>query len=133
MPEIRLDLFQLFDPKELGKYFTAAEMHRLDATEGRGEVSYDAHFRVWRGDADGGELKDYTVEVNEGEVVLDIIHRLQATQAGDLAVRWNCKAGKCGSCSAEINGRPRLMCMTRMSTFTPRARPSPSRRCGPSP
>ena len=54
---------------------------------------------------------------NDGEVVLDIIHRLQATQAPDLAVRWNCKAGKCGSCSAEINGRPRLLCMTRMSVF----------------
>ena len=81
-------------------------------------MSYDAHFRVWRGDADGGDLVDYTVEVNEGEVVLDIIHRLQATQSGDLAVRWNCKAGKCGSCSAEINGMPRLLCMTRMSTFT---------------
>jgi len=80
-------------------------------------VSRDAKFRVWRGDADGGGLQDYTVEVNEGEVVLDIIHRLQATQAGDLAVRWNCKAGKCGSCSAEINGKPRLMCMTRMDTF----------------
>ena len=80
-------------------------------------MSYNAHFRVWRGNADGGELQDFTVEVNEGEVVLDIIHRLQATQAGDLAVRWNCKAGKCGSCSAEINGRPRLMCMTRMSVF----------------
>ena len=79
----------------------------------------DAHFRVWRGDAAGGDLQDYTVEVNEGEVVLDIIHRLQATQAPDLAVRWNCKAGKCGSCSAEVNGRPRLMCMTRMSTFDP--------------
>jgi succinate dehydrogenase / fumarate reductase, iron-sulfur subunit len=82
-------------------------------------VSHDAHFRVWRGDADKGDLVDFTVEVNEGEVVLDVIHRLQATKAGDLAVRWNCKAGKCGSCSAEINGRPRLMCMTRMSTFTP--------------
>ena len=80
-------------------------------------MSYDATFRVWRGDAAGGDLQDFTVEVNEGEVVLDVIHRLQATQAGDLAVRWNCKAGKCGSCSAEINGRPRLMCMTRMSTF----------------
>ena len=78
---------------------------------------YDAKLRVWRGDSDGGELKDYTVEVNDGEVVLDIVHRLQATQTGDLAVRWNCKAGKCGSCSAEINGRPRLLCMTRMSTF----------------
>ena len=75
------------------------------------------HFRVWRGDDAGGELEDFTVEVNEGEVVLDIIHRLQATQAADLAVRWNCKAGKCGSCSAEINGRPRLLCMTRMSTL----------------
>ncbi|MGV9297245.1 succinate dehydrogenase/fumarate reductase iron-sulfur subunit [Amycolatopsis sp. NPDC003676] len=81
-------------------------------------MSYQAKFRVWRGDATGGDLQDFTVEVNEGEVVLDIIHRLQATQAADLAVRWNCKAGKCGSCSAEINGRPRLLCMTRMSTFT---------------
>lgn len=80
-------------------------------------MGYDANFRVWRGDAAGGDLRDYTVEVNEGEVVLDIIHRIQATQSPDLAVRWNCKAGKCGSCSAEINGRPKLMCMTRMSTF----------------
>ena len=78
-------------------------------------MSRDAKFRVWRGDAAGGSLQDYTVEVNEGEVVLDIIHRLQATQAGDLAVRWNCKAGKCGSCSAEINGHPKLMCMTRLN------------------
>ena len=82
-------------------------------------MSYQAQFRVWRGDSAGGGLRDYTVEVNEGEVVLDIVHRLQATQAPDLAVRWNCKAGKCGSCSAEINGRPRLMCMTRMSVLPP--------------
>jgi succinate dehydrogenase / fumarate reductase, iron-sulfur subunit len=75
------------------------------------------HFRVWRGDDTGGQLEDFQVEVNDGEVVLDIIHRLQATQASDLAVRWNCKAGKCGSCSMEINGKPRLGCMTRMSTF----------------
>ena len=80
-------------------------------------MTYSAKFRVWRGDADAGDLQDYEVDVNEGEVVLDIIHRLQGTQAPDLAVRWNCKAGKCGSCSAEINGRPRLLCMTRMSTF----------------
>ena len=77
------------------------------------------HFRIWRGDGDGGALADFDVEVNEGEVVLDVIHRLQATQAPDLAVRWNCKAGKCGSCSMEINGKPRLGCMTRMSTFDP--------------
>jgi succinate dehydrogenase / fumarate reductase, iron-sulfur subunit len=75
------------------------------------------HFKVWRGDQAGGGLQDFQVEVNEGEVVLDIIHRLQAEQAPDLAVRWNCKAGKCGSCSMEINGKPGLGCMTRMSTF----------------
>src|SRR5512138_2264113 len=80
-------------------------------------MSYLAKFRVWRGDSGEGSLQDFEVEVNEGEVVLDVIHRLQATQTPDLAVRWNCKAGKCGSCSAEVNGRPRLMCMTRMSTF----------------
>jgi succinate dehydrogenase iron-sulfur subunit len=75
-------------------------------------MGYKAALRVWRGDAGAGELADYQVEVNEGEVVLDVLHRLQATQASDLAIRWNCKAGKCGSCSMEINGRPRLACMT---------------------
>src|ERR1700759_147098 len=72
-------------------------------------------FRIWRGDANGGKLVDYTTEITEGLVVLDVIHKIQATQANDLACRWNCKAGKCGSCSAEINGIPRLMCMTRLS------------------
>ena len=80
-------------------------------------MSYMAKFRLWRGPDGTGELKDYDVQVQEGEVVLDVIHRIQAEQATDLAVRWNCKAGKCGSCSVEVNGRPRLMCMTRMNTF----------------
>src|ERR1700748_1776844 len=82
-------------------------------------MAYKAALRVWRGYAGTGDLADYQVEVNEGEVVLDVLHRLQATQAGDLAIRWNCKAGKGGSCSMEINGRPRLACMTRMSVFAP--------------
>jgi succinate dehydrogenase / fumarate reductase iron-sulfur subunit len=76
-------------------------------------------MRLWRGDADGGEFTEYTLPAQEGEVVLDVIHRVQATQAPDLACRWNCKAGKCGSCSAEINGRPALMCMTRMEDLPP--------------
>lgn len=62
--------------------------------------------RVWRGEGGRGALEDYEVEVSEGEVVLDVVHRLQATRCPDLSVRWNCKAGKCGSCSAEINGFP---------------------------
>ncbi len=74
-----------------------------------------ATFRIWRGDAKGGAFKDYATEVSEGMVVLDAVHNIQAEQANDLAVRWNCKAGKCGSCSAEVNGNPRLMCMTRLS------------------
>ncbi len=73
-------------------------------------------MRVFRGDKAGGDFVDYTVEVEEGNVVLDVIHKIQAEAANDMAVRWNCKAGKCGSCSAEVNGKPKLMCMTRMSS-----------------
>jgi succinate dehydrogenase / fumarate reductase iron-sulfur subunit len=75
----------------------------------------NATFRIWRGDASGGAPRDYTTQVSEGMVVLDAVHQVQAESAPDLAVRWNCKAGKCGSCSAEVNGHPRLMCMTRLS------------------
>jgi len=74
-------------------------------------------FRIWRGDRDGGEFVDYSVEVDHGMVVLDAVHRIQAHQANDLAVRWNCKAGKCGSCSCEINGKPKLSCMTRLGDY----------------
>ncbi len=73
-----------------------------------------ATFRIWRGDAKAGKFEDYATEVGEGMVVLDAVHQIQAEAANDLAVRWNCKAGKCGSCSAEVNGMPRLMCMTRL-------------------
>ena len=74
-------------------------------------------FRIWRGNASGGGFREYTAEISEGMVVLDAVHQIQAAHANDLAVRWNCKAGKCGSCSAEINGHPRLMCMTRMNAL----------------
>ncbi|MHB8428931.1 MAG: succinate dehydrogenase/fumarate reductase iron-sulfur subunit [Acidimicrobiales bacterium] len=83
----------------------------------RAEVSGEVTMRVWRGDDGGGEFADYVLPAQEGEVVLDVVHRIQATQAPDLACRWNCKAGKCGSCSAEINGVPSLMCMTRMDSL----------------
>jgi succinate dehydrogenase / fumarate reductase iron-sulfur subunit len=104
-------------PTEAAEAKAADAKSEQPAPEPAAAAGGTREFRIWRGDADGGEITGYEVEVNEGEVVLDIVHRLQATQAPDLAVRWNCKAGKCGSCSAEINGRPRLMCMTRMSTL----------------
>jgi succinate dehydrogenase / fumarate reductase iron-sulfur subunit len=74
-----------------------------------------ATFRIWRGDPSRGEWRDYPLDVGEGMVVLDAVHQIQAEQAPDLAVRWNCKAGRCGSCSAEVNGMPKLMCMTRLA------------------
>ena len=74
-----------------------------------------ATFRIWRGDSTGGQAVDYTTEISEGMVVLDAVLKIQAEHANDLAVRWNCKAGKCGSCSAEVNGMPKLMCMTRLN------------------
>lgn len=75
-----------------------------------------AIFKISRGVGDEATtMEDFSIEVTEGMVVLDAVHQIQAESASDLAVRWNCKAGKCGSCSAEINGKPRLMCMTRLS------------------
>jgi succinate dehydrogenase / fumarate reductase iron-sulfur subunit len=74
-----------------------------------------ATFDIWRGDKQSGEFQPYETDVSEGMVVLDAVHQIQSESANDLAVRWNCKAGKCGSCSAEVNGKPKLMCMTRLS------------------
>jgi succinate dehydrogenase / fumarate reductase, iron-sulfur subunit len=74
-------------------------------------------FKIWRGDTNGGNFVEYKTEITEGLVVLDVVHKIQKDQANDLACRWNCKAGKCGSCSAEVNGIPKLMCMTRMDTL----------------
>ena len=77
----------------------------------------DAVLRIHRGDGQASAYQDYTVPLHEGMVVLDAVHHVQAHQASDLACRWNCKAGRCGSCSAEVNGKPKLMCMTRMDQF----------------
>src|ERR1051325_5063599 len=76
-------------------------------------------FRIFRGQGGQGDLQDFQTDISEGMAVVDAVHAIQAKDAPDLACRWNCKAGKCGSCSAEINGQPGLMCMTRMDTFEP--------------
>src|ERR1700681_3330794 len=74
-------------------------------------------LKIWRGDPNGGELVSYRVPLLEGMVVLDAVLWVQANMAADLAVRWNCKAAKCGSCSAEIQGFPRLMCKTPIAEY----------------
>jgi succinate dehydrogenase / fumarate reductase, iron-sulfur subunit len=77
----------------------------------------EAVLRVYRGGPEGGKPVDYKVPVAPGMVVLDALHSIQGYQSPDLAVRWNCKAGKCGSCSAEVNGKPRLTCKTRLDSL----------------
>ena len=77
----------------------------------------EAVLRVYRGGPEGGKPVDYKVPVAPGMVVLDALHSIQGHQSPDLAVRWNCKAGKCGSCSAEVNGKPRLTCKTRLDSL----------------
>ena len=81
------------------------------------ETIGNVNLRIWRGDPSGGQFADYEVPVQEGMVVLDAVLWVQQNVDGDLAVRWNCKAAKCGSCSAEINGFPRLMCKSRLSDY----------------
>lgn len=82
-----------------------------------GPMPDKATFRIWRGGNGTGHFVDYETPISSGMVVLDAVHKVQGSEANDMAVRWNCKAGKCGSCSAEINGKPRLMCMTRLNTL----------------
>ena len=72
---------------------------------------------IQRGEDPDFFMHEFEIEGGPGMVVLDAIHQIQAEQAPDLAVRWNCKAGKCGSCSAEVNGMPKLMCMARLSDY----------------
>ncbi len=99
----------------------AADLHGEDAFTAA-QAAQDAaakhdtrSFKIWRGAAGHGDFVEYRQDVVEGMVVLDAVLEIQSMQANDLAVRWNCKAGKCGSCSAEVNGMPKLMCMTRLS------------------
>ena len=63
-------------------------------------------FRIFRGNDNTGEFINYEVAVEEGMVILDAILSIQENQDTELAVRWNCKSGRCGSCGMEINGMP---------------------------
>jgi succinate dehydrogenase / fumarate reductase, iron-sulfur subunit len=77
----------------------------------------EATFKILRGNNESSELVEYKVPIAPGMVVLDALHYIQSHQAPDLAVRWNCKAGRCGSCSAEVNGRPKLTCKLRLDAL----------------
>ncbi len=77
-------------------------------------------LRVLRGlgeDLSTVKYDSFEVPREDGMVVLNAIHYIQSHLDPSLSARWNCKAGRCGSCSAEINGRPRLMCKTRVDSI----------------
>src|SRR3989338_10777803 len=96
------------------------EKEDTDAPAGRlykRNIMKEAIFKIFRGDKNGGSEVEYKVPVEEGMVVLDAVHYVQKNIAPDLAVRWNCKAAKCGSCSTEVNGKPHLMCKSRLDDF----------------
>jgi len=96
---------------------TTSKAHAPVANEDLGETKGTARLKIFRGDTEGGEEVSYEIPLVEGMVVLDAVLSIQAEQAPDLAVRWNCKAAHCGSCSAEINGRPALLCKSRVDEF----------------
>lgn len=84
-------------------------MRKLERSKERKEVT----LRIFRGlgsDRSKDRYEVYTVPYEAGMVVLNAIHYIQSHFDSSLSARWNCKAGHCGSCSAEINGWPRLMC-----------------------
>jgi succinate dehydrogenase / fumarate reductase, iron-sulfur subunit len=91
-----------------------ADVHQDELEAAGGET---AKLMIFRGDAEGGEEVEYEIPAVEGMVILDAVLAIQAREATDLAVRWNCKAGHCGSCSAEVNGKPKLMCTTRIDAY----------------
>lgn len=61
-----------------------------------------------------GHYDNFEVPYVEGMVVLDAVRYVQEKIDTTLSIRWNCKAAKCGSCAAEINGTPKLLCKTRV-------------------
>jgi len=77
-------------------------------------MSQSAKFievRIWRGKEDG-ELVTYQVAARDNQTVLDIVSEVQRLHEPDLAYRFACRVGVCGSCAMTVNGRPRWTCRT---------------------
>jgi fumarate reductase (CoM/CoB) subunit B len=56
-------------------------------------------------------FKTYTVQVNEGARVLNVLHAIHDTIDPTLSYRYSCASGQCGSCAVLVNGEPVLACM----------------------
>jgi len=68
--------------------------------------------RIWRGDESGGDWAEFGVPARENQTILDVVTQIQREQAPDLAYRFSCRVGMCGSCAMEVNGRARWTCRT---------------------
>ncbi|OQX94811.1 hypothetical protein B6I21_08715 [candidate division KSB1 bacterium 4572_119] len=62
-----------------------------------------------------GKLVDYSVKINPGMSVLDLLHRVHDEQDGSLAYRYSCRGAICGTCAIRINGTARLACKTQVN------------------
>jgi succinate dehydrogenase / fumarate reductase iron-sulfur subunit/fumarate reductase iron-sulfur subunit len=57
-------------------------------------------------------FESHEVEVGERASILDALFALQRGPLPDLAFRFSCRVGMCGSCAMVVNGREQLSCST---------------------
>ncbi|MFQ5565720.1 MAG: succinate dehydrogenase/fumarate reductase iron-sulfur subunit [Paracoccaceae bacterium] len=81
-----------------------------EAASDAGELT----VRVWRGAAQGA-FATYRVPARANQTVLDVVTEIQRRQAPDLAYRFACRVGVCGSCAMTVNGVPRWTCRTHVN------------------
>ncbi|MEO1494029.1 MAG: 2Fe-2S iron-sulfur cluster-binding protein [Pseudomonadota bacterium] len=83
------------------------------------EQEQPAHdVRIWRGRSDGA-FRSYRVPARDNQTVLDVVTAVQRRDAPDLAYRFACRVGVCGSCAMMVNGVPRWTCRTHVSRLGP--------------
>jgi fumarate reductase (CoM/CoB) subunit B len=74
----------------------------------------DLTVRIRRFDPDKDNephYQTYTVKVNDGARVLNVLHAIHDTLDPTLSYRYSCASGQCGSCAVQVNGEPVLACM----------------------
>ncbi len=62
-------------------------------------------------------LEQHAVELADRASVLDALFALQRHSTPDLAFRYSCRVGMCGSCAMVVNGRETLACSSLIRDF----------------
>ncbi|MFT7002690.1 MAG: succinate dehydrogenase / fumarate reductase iron-sulfur subunit [Sulfurimonas sp.] len=79
------------------------------------------NFKVFRFNAYQDYLPYYDnhrMQVNSGEVVLDILDRIKWDIDGSFSYRRSCRHGICGACAIKVNGRATLACKENINDMT---------------